>query len=238
MSKARKEAYSAQVEYDTATNELLHVQQHLKQCEAELISLQGCEENYASVLQEKIEALKAAGGITAEQILQLEHKQKDLLLQKQKLQETLDIGSAVISCADTILLQLDDAEGLGHFDLFGGGLITGVLKHHSLNKAQTLVEDLQTQLLRFKTELTDITIDADIQIKIHGPLQVADYFFDGIIADWTVLDQIHDAQEKVQQLRNQICGTLDHLRALAEQIDAEYSRISSDIEQLVGSASI
>ncbi|WP_294526817.1 hypothetical protein [uncultured Allofournierella sp.] len=64
---------------------------------------------------------------------------------------------------------------------------------------------------------------------------MADYFFDGIFADWAVLDQIHQSQQQVQLIRNQIDSVLNHLYTLMNQTDAELSRISQETEQLVTS---
>ena len=170
--------------------------------------------------------------------LQLEEQKGYLVDQKLELQEALDAGNAALSCTDQILSELDSAEGWGTWDLVGGGLITDLVKHSHLDAAQASVETLQTQLRRFKTELADVTIDADIQVNIDGFLRVADYFFDGIFADWTVLDQIHQSQEQVDQTRSQIYGVLDHLRTLMEQTEAQISCTSQEVEQLVASASM
>ena len=100
------------------------------------------------------------------------------------------------------------------------------------------METLQSQLRRFKTELADVTINADIQVSIDGFLRVADYFFDGIFADWAVLDQIRQSQQQVQLIRNQIEIVLNHLYTLINQTDAELFRISREIEQLVAGISM
>ena len=161
-----------------------------------------------------------------------------MMSQKQELQEAVDAGSAAVACADQILSELDSAEDWGTWDLIGGGLITDLVKHGHLDEAQAAVENLQTQLRRFKTELADVTIDADIQVSIDGFLRVADYFFDGLFADWAVLDQIHQSQEQVHRTRSQICGVLDHLQTLLEQTQGEISSISLEVEQLVTSVSM
>lgn len=238
LTKERQEAYAAQVKYDAATRELLGVEEDLKQYETELASLQGCEEHYAAILREKTAAVKAAGGSTAEKILRLEERKGYLMSQKQELQEALDAGSMALSDTDRILSELDSAEGWGTWDLLGGGLITDLVKHSHLDEAQASVETLQTQLRHFKTELADVTIDANIQVSIDGFLRVADYLFDGIFADWAVLDQIHQSQEQIQQTRSQICGVLDHLQALMGQAETELRQISQEVEQLVGSVSM
>ena len=95
------------------------------------------------------------------------------------------------------------------------------------------MELLQTQLRRFKTELADVTIQADFQIGIDGFLRVADYLFDGIFADWAVLDRIHQSQDQVQDTRAQICRVLDCLRSLMAEAAAEQSALRAKLEQLV-----
>ena len=63
-------------------------------------------------------------------------------------------------------------------------------KHSRLDDAQESVEYLQSQLRAFRTELADVTISADFQVNIDGFLRFADYVFDGIFADWAVLDRL------------------------------------------------
>lgn len=236
MSQEEREVYAARIQYDTAVRECQGAERELQQCEEELRALQGCEERYAALLQEKIQAVKAAGGETAETILQLEERAAYLAGQKRELQEAWQAGNTALSCADHILSELDSAEGWGTWDLLGGGLITDLAKHSHLDDAQTSVEALQTHLRRFKTELADVAIDADLQVSIEGFLRVADYLFDGILADWTVLDRIHTSQQQVQNTRNQIQDVLRHLDALLQQAEEEQARIAQEIEQLVNRA--
>ena len=236
--RVQREAYAARVKYDAAARELSCIEEDLKRYEAELDSLQGCEDRYASILQEKTAAVKSAGGSTAEKILRLEARKGYLMSQKQELQEAADAGSAALSCVDQILSELDSAEGWGTWDLVGGGLLTDLVKHSHLDEAQASVETLQTQLRRFKTELADVTIDAEIQVTIDGFLRVADYFFDGIFADWAVLDQIQQSQEQVHQTKSQISSVLDRLQVLMNQTDVEICRCSQEVAQLVASVSM
>ena len=149
--------------------------------------------------------------------------------------EALDAGQDALTTADQIAASLDSAEGWGTWDLLGGGLVADLAKHGHLDDAQASVEYLQSQLRRFKTELADVTIAADFQVNIDGFLRVADYLFDGIFADWAVLDQIHASQEQVQNTRDQICRVLDYLRTMLQQTAAERADIQRKVEGLVGS---
>lgn len=233
LTQEKQEAYAARVKYDAAARELAGIEEDLHRCEAELGSLQGCESRYEAVLTEKIQAVKEAGGDVAEQILKLEERTAYLESQKRELEEAVSAGRAALTTADQIAGSLDSAEGWGTWDLFGGGLISDLAKHSHLDDAQASVEFLQSQLRRFKTELADVTISADFQVNIDGFLRVADYLFDGIFADWTVLDQIHQSQAQIQNTRSQICNVLDYLHALMDQTAAEQADLRHELEELV-----
>lgn len=233
LTQEKQEAYAARVKYDAAARELAGIEEDLHRCEAELESLQGCESRYEAVLKEKIQAVKKAGGDVAEQILKLEERTAYLESQKRELEEAVSAGRAALTTADQIAGSLDSAEGWGTWDLFGGGLISDLAKHSHLDDAQASVEFLQSQLRRFKTELADVTISADFQVNIDGFLRVADYLFDGIFADWTVLDQIHQSQAQIQDTRSQICNVLDYLHALMDQAAAEQADLRHELEELV-----
>lgn len=235
LTQEKQEAYAARVKYDAAARELAGIEEDLHRCEAELESLQGCESRYEAVLKEKIQAVKKAGGDVAEQILKLEERTAYLESQKRELEEAISAGRAALTTADQIAGSLDSAEGWGTWDLFGGGLISDLAKHSHLDDAQASVEFLQSQLRRFKTELSDVTISADFQVNIDGFLRVADYLFDGIFADWTVLDQIHQSQAQIQNTRSQICNVMDYLQTLMDKTETEKADLRHEIEQLVDS---
>ena len=235
LSKERQEAYAARVQYDTAVRELAGVEEDLGRCQAELDTLGDCETRYAALLREKTEAVKAAGGAVAEQILGLEERSAYLENQERELQEASAAGQNALATTDQILESLNSAENWGTWDLVGGGLIADLAKHSRLDDAQASVEYLQSQLRAFRTELADVTINADFQVNIDGFLRVADYVFDGIFADWAVLDRINQAQAQVESTRAQICAVLDHLQQMMGQAEEERVELQQEIERLVSS---
>lgn len=233
LTQEKQEAYAARAKYDTAARELEGIQEDLRRCEAELDSLRDCETRYATVLQEKTQAVKAAGGSTAEQILALEGRACFLTSQERELEEACAAGSAALATTEKIADSLHNAKNWGTWDLVGGGMFADLAKHSHLDEAQAYVELLQSQLRRFKTELADVTIDANFQVNVDGFLRVADYLFDGIFADWTVLDKIQKSQRQIQNTRAQICQVLDDLQALMDQTAKEAADIQQNIKQLV-----
>lgn len=238
LNKEREEAYAAGVKYDTAARELDAVEQDLARYEAEISGLRDCERQYDVVLQEKAETVKSAGGTAAEEILKLEERLAFLNSQSCELREAVSAGSSALSTANQVLSSLDSAEGWGTWDLFGGGLISDLAKHSHLDEAQSSIEHLQSQLRRFKTELADVKISADMQVSVDGFLRFADYFFDGLFADWAVLDKISQSQEQVHSTRRQIENVLSRLSSMQRSVEQEQAQLESKLDTLVRDAKI
>ena len=238
LDKERQEAYAARVKYDAAARELEGVEADLRRYESELSALRGCERRYDAVLKEKADAIKAAGGSNGEEILKLEERSAFLESQKKELQEAISAGNAALSTTQQVLSSLDSAEGWGTWDLFGGGLVADLAKHSHLDEAQGAIEQLQSQLRRFKTELADVTIQTDMQVNVDGFLRFADYFFDGLFADWAVLDKINQSQSQVQNTKSQIASVLSRLDSMMRTLEQEQVQIKSKLDTLVRDAQL
>ena len=233
LTRERQEAYAARVRYDAAARELAGSEEDLARCQAELGTLDGCEERYAALLREKTQAVKAAGGAAAEQILRMEEREAYLESQERELGEASAAGQSALATADGILESLSSAEGWGTWDLIGGGLIADLAKHSKLDEAQAAVEYLQSQLRAFRTELADVTISADFQVNIDGFLRFADYFFDNIFTDWAVLDRIRRSQSQMEQAERSVQTILYRLDSAVAQCRRERDEKRRQRDELV-----
>ena len=233
LNQEREEAYAARVKYDAAARELEAIDGDIQRCESELSGLRGCEREYEATLREKANAVKSEGGARAEEILKLEERHAYLESQKKELREAISAGNSARSTAESVLSSLDSAEGWGTWDLLGGGLLADMAKHSHLDEAQGAIERLQSQLRRFKTELADVTIHADMQVNVDGFLRFADYFFDGLFADWAVMDKISQSQSQVQSTKNQIDSVLSRLNSMMSAAEREQAQTKSKLDALV-----
>lgn len=233
LDKERKEAYAAKVKYDVAIRELSAVDKEIQCSEAQMNQLLGCEQQYERTLKAKAEMIKSTDSQEAVEIFGTEEHISYMENQKKEIREALDVGQTVLGITNRILSRLDSAEGWGTWDLLGGGLISDLAKHSQLDEAQKQVEQLQAGLRRFKTELTDVTIYADIQVNIDGFLGFADYFFDGLFADYAVLDKINQSQNQVKNIKSQIKDVIKHLNSMLSCIDKELEREKVKLNDLI-----
>ena len=237
LSEERREASAAKVKLDAAERELAAVDCEIEEIQSQLQELYGCEQAYTAALEAKRNAVKTSGTPTAAQILELEEKIAFLESQKKEIWEAISAGHSAMGTADSVLSELEDADGWNTWDMLGGGgIITHMAKHSHLDEAQEKVEQLQSKLRRFKTELADIDIHADMQVSIDGFLRFADYFFDGLFADWAVGDKISESQSSVQKVKGQISSALSKLERMEKDADAQIHSLEAKIEEMLVNA--
>ena len=234
LDQERKEAYAAKVKVDAAERELVGIESDIADIQSQLSEIRITEAQYQDELKKKRAALKASGTATGDQIIELEQRIAAMEAQKREIREAISAGYSARGTADRILSELDSADGWNTWDMFGGGgIITHMAKHSHLDSAQDLASELQSKLRRFKTELADIQITANMQVNVDGFLRFADYFFDGLFADWAVGDRINQSMNSVSSTKSQISRTLDKLSSMEKAADSEIARLKLELEELV-----
>lgn len=232
LDKERQEAYAARVKYDAALHDLSSVDADLAQIQNRLARLSDCERQYQAALSEKIKSIKASAHPAAQQVAGSESRIAALKVQKRELLEAINAGKTALHTVNEVLETLDNAEGWSTWDVMGGGLMADLAKYEELDDAQEQIEQLQVELRRFKTELSDVEITADLQVTVDSFLKFADFFFDGLFADWAVLDHINQAQSRVENTKDQIKRVLALLKKMREDVDVQIADEKEKQEQL------
>lgn len=126
-------------------------------------------------------------------------------------QEAIRAGERALNSLRDAEHYLGGARLWGIVDLFGGGGLSGLLKHAKIHDASRSMERAKADLLAFQRELRDVDI-ADLRIDIGGFLTFADFFFDGLVADWLVQSKIQNARRQVAEAITRVEQILAALR--------------------------
>ncbi len=237
LEKEQREAKEAAVRYDAAARELAAVNDDIERFEAELRSLNDCENNYAKAMEAASAEIKASGKPEAEEIVRLEQENAVLLSRLKELDEALAAGDAAYKTVRKVLEKLTKAEDWGTWDIMGGGMLADLAKHEVLDEAQELVETMQVDLRRFKTELSDVELDCNISVNIDGFTRFADFFFDGLFADLASLKKIEKSKEQVQKVKSSLETTLNSVIRKQESVDSELAKLREKLDGIIISAS-
>ena len=234
LTKERQEAYAAKVKLDAAQREMAAIEADIADIHSQLSDIRRAQEQYDAALAQKRRDLTTSDTPEGQKIRDMEQQVAALQSYAQEIREAINAGSSARGTADQILRELDSAQNWNTWDMFGGsGIITHMAKHGHLDSAQDLTEELQRKLRRFKTELADIQITADTQVNIDGFLRFADYFFDGLFADWAVGNRISESISSVTATRSKISSTITKLEAMESKTRQEIERMKTELDSFI-----
>lgn len=133
-------------------------------------------------------------------------------MMRKELTEAITAGETALSSLRLAKDKLNSAKNWGLFDMFGGDFLAGVVKHSKIKDASQYMENAKQNLQIFQRELQDVNLSLNLNMEIGGFLSFADFFFDGIVADWLVQSKINDAKQQVEEAIRQVEQLLSNLR--------------------------
>lgn len=131
---------------------------------------------------------------------------------RREIREAVQAGERALGSLQEAKKKLDSAKSWGIVDLLGGGLIASMIKHSQMDDAGRYMEDAKRDLRIFQRELQDVQVPMDLRMEIGSFLTFADFFFDGLVADYMVQKKIAEAKEQVEDAIYRVERLLGDLR--------------------------
>lgn len=231
--KEEAEACAAAMKYETARRQLEEVRRHTETLRREQAAYAAAEEAFRAAFAEERQRLSREDPGRGAELLAAESRLAAISVELREVDEALAVGRDALRALDGIDASLEKAEGWGTRDLPGGGLLTDLAKHSPLDSARSAVYELQELLRRYRTELSDVALNADIRLEVGDFLRFADYFFDDIFSGLAVPDRIHSAQGQLSSVRLQAEEVQELLKELRRSLLEEEQRLSRKREELV-----
>lgn len=130
---------------------------------------------------------------------------------KQEIREAMGAGARALVSLKAAQEKLESAKTWGIVDLLGGALFTDMMKHSKMREAAECMEEAKADLLRFQKELGDVQVPTEMRMEVDGFLSFADFFFDGLVADYLV-------QKKIKEAKEQVEDAIDYVERLMEDL--------------------
>lgn len=134
---------------------------------------------------------------------------------RQEINEAINAAGNALTHLNAAKDCLGSAGNWGIMDMIGGGLFPTLMKRSKMKNAERELDSARFALQQFAKELKDVNQILNLDIRIGDFLIFADYFFDGLIADWMVQKKINAAKgqvteaiSKVNQIRSQLQSML------------------------------
>jgi DNA repair exonuclease SbcCD ATPase subunit len=228
LTKERQEYLAAKLKHDEAVEAVKDTQQKVERLQQELTEFRDADAEYARLVEEKHRLLVETRDQRAEALLGFAERLADLGADKKELQEAIQAGTAARDALERVRAELRSAENWGTWDMFGGGFLATMAKHSRIDTAKQHAQAAQRLLRKFQEELADAGQRLHVALDIGGFSTFADYFFDGLIADWVVQSKVQNASsacssallkvsEALAECQRRLAESEQYLDAVTEQ---------------------
>ncbi|MDF2884308.1 MAG: hypothetical protein K0R54_4875 [Clostridiaceae bacterium] len=231
--KERQEALAAQTKLDEVRREKEELNYRISLLQAEKNKFVSCEQDFNRLYKQKYDTLKTGNESAAQKINIFENNISKCERNIKELDEAISAGSLVLDRLIDVESSLNSAKGWGTWDMLGGGLISDLAKHSHIDDAKNTVEDVKMLLNNFHSELADINISSSIIIDIDGFTKFADFFFDGIFADWVVQSRINDSIDSVLKVKSNVDEILIRLKQMQSNEENTISSLKENIKNFI-----
>ncbi|MFR0779264.1 MAG: hypothetical protein ACLSH8_06615 [Zhenhengia sp.] len=223
VAKEKEEALAAVLKYEGCKKSVDELMDKLSQLTNRHYEMSKVQDKLDALYEEKRRVMASFNMPEYAKIGQLEKEISFIRREIKELKEAITPGNMAINTLNEAIELLDSAGDWGTWDLLGGGLIADMMKHDKIDKAKQAILNAQTYVQRLQVELQDVNMSLDGSIQITGGAVFADFFFDGLIADWYM-------QSKISQSRENVVATCGKIRKIVSTLSTQLNHKEKDLE--------
>ena len=223
VAKEKEEALAAVLKYEGCKKSVDELTDKLSQLTKRHYEMSKVQDKLEALHKEKRRVMASLNMPEYAKIGQLEKEMSFTRREIKELKEAITPGNMAINTLNEAIELLDSAGDWGTWDLLGGGLIADMMKHDKIDKAKQAILNAQTYMQRLQVELQDVNMSLDGSIQITGGAVFADFFFDGLIADWYM-------QSKISQSRDNVVATCGKIRKIVSTLSTQLNHKEKDLE--------
>lgn len=136
---------------------------------------------------------------------------------RKEIDDAVNIINQILPLVDQAERSFKGARTWGFIDIFGGGLLTDLIKHSQIGNAANVMNQINYLLQDLQRELKDIVIPTDFSMNTMTFATFADFLFDGILADVYMQSKIMSSLEQVRELKTRLITLQNKLMELRKR---------------------
>lgn len=234
LEREQAEAFAAQARVQETQRHLGEIRSEIEACRAK--ADESCEAEYQELLQKKEAEYRRTNPDFAARMAELERRELAAATERRELNEALCAGKRLLTQMAAALESLSSAEGWSTWDLFGGGMMSDMMKYSRLDEAQKMMEAVQSDLRRYRAELADVTQGTCLELQMDQFTWVMDIWFDNVFADWMVRDRIIQASNRLEEVQQRVQQTQWQLESRLEDVQQRMETLRKEREEAVSRA--
>ncbi|WP_078554116.1 hypothetical protein [Bacillus alkalicellulosilyticus] len=237
LEREKEELVKATLIYEETKETVEDLQIEVLEYERLLETIGETENKYAHLLTEKEKLIHDSNSPWSSVLFELAEEEAEVLGKVKESEEAIEAGKRAIQSLDIAIDELDKAKGWSTWDMVGGGVLTTAIKHNHIELAKKAIHHAQKRLRQFHEELLDVNENSHhSEIEISGLLTFADYFFDGLLVDWTVHGKIKESLDQVYKTKQETVTVLNHMKQVRKKSKMKYEQIKANRIRLLEDA--
>jgi hypothetical protein len=135
-------------------------------------------------------------------------------MEQAKLNEVKVMLRKTLSLLNEAEKNLRSARNWGIYDILGGKLFSGLIKHNKIDRAQKLMGRLHRNLNLLQKEFKDFNSNVSDDLGMSGISRFMDIAFDNLISDWLIQSRINKSLSELAELRSDLNRALNQLEKM------------------------
>ncbi|MFK7739875.1 MAG: hypothetical protein AB8H80_06090 [Planctomycetota bacterium] len=234
IADEKEQLVKEQLRRDGARQAVPALEEQLEGVRAELAHLADVDQEFTELVVSKAELLHERGDDGARKIVESSQRLGELEDHVRELNEALAVAEALRGHLKRAVVDLEGARSWGRVDMLGGGVFVDYGKHSNLDRAKERIHAAQRLMRRLRKELDDVHVAMPTSdLGISGFAVFADWFFDGLIADWFMQSRIVNALTRVQRGHRIVARLVRDLRARVRDAEGERAALEAERREWV-----
>lgn len=233
LDKEKQEYLLAKLRYEDLQKSIDELEREIAEINELLIDYKDINNKHEELVREKEKLLIEEGGSLGLRLRDELSRIDGYKIDIKEVREAIEAGKKTSQSLERVKAKLGTARNWGIWDMVGGGFITNVAKHSAISDANAMTEELHYNLNSFKKELSDVDQFTDIQVNLSAFASFADFFLDGIFADWFVQSKINDSIDNVNAALRNTDSIVEELSRNLEKLEEDLKKSQRDVEEIL-----
>jgi hypothetical protein len=237
LETERQEYLAAKLKHEESLQAFEDARQDVAKLQSEQVAFSNAVAEYDRLIAEKEALLANTGDSRAKSLMDLTERLADLESDRKELEEAVRAGMTAERSLQQVRSELQSAQNWGTWDLLGGGTISTWAKHSKIDSAKRQAQIAQRHLQQFQEELADADQRLHISLgEIGGFSTFADFFFDGLIADWIVQSKVQNASEACDSAISRVTSALGECRRQLSDTEQAITKVTAERHRYIEQA--
>ena len=169
------------------------------------------------------------------QLLRISNKLENSYQFKVELNEAIDVGQVCLKLTNQIISHLSKVRNWGHWNHQGRrrSQMGRMMHREAIDRARNLTYQIKHHLNLFANELNDLGKRIPFQVDTSNFVDFSEFFFNNIITDWILQQQLTKALGSANLLQNNLKSFLSDLNQERERMNSQIQELNNNRDQIL-----